>query len=154
MKGLFYRTVEEIGLEVPPHEVIKGMANLRAYLKEHENVFVKMSRYRGTMDTWKHKTYQQSLSYLDLLAVKLGPFQDLVTFYVLDEIKTDIEGGVDTYCIDGQWPKQVVLGYEKKNETYLRHGQANGGSAQSVHQSQRSHRARPRLLPVPAVLLY
>jgi hypothetical protein len=118
-KGLFYQTLEEIGLEVPPHEVIKGMTNLRTYLKENENLFVKISTFRGTCDTWKHKNYQQSLSYLDLLAVKLGPFQDLVTFYVLKEIKTDIEGGVDTYCIDGQWPKDVVLGYEAKNETYL-----------------------------------
>jgi len=119
LKGKFYRMLEEVGLEVPPHEEIVGMTNLRLYLKEHENVFVKMSKYRGTMDTWKHLNYQQSLSYLDLLACKLGPFQDLITFYVLEEIKTDIEGGVDTYCVDGQWPQDVVLGYEKKNETYL-----------------------------------
>lgn len=119
LKGKFYQTLVDVGLEVPKHEVKVGMANLRAYLMEHENVFVKMSRFRGTMDTWKHRTYAQSLCFLDLLACKLGPFQDLVTFYVLDEIKTDIEGGVDTYCIDGQWPKEVVLGYEKKNEVYL-----------------------------------
>lgn len=119
LKGKFYEMLEEVGLEVPEHEVIVGMENLRIYLKEHENVFVKMSKFRGTMDTWKHRHYQSSLSYLDMLAVKLGPFQDLVTFYVLQEIKTDIEGGIDTYCIDGQWPNDVVLGYEKKNETYL-----------------------------------
>ena len=118
-KGRFYAMLEEVGLEVPKHEVIVGMTNLRLYLKEHENVFVKMSKFRGTMDTWKHRNYQASQSYLNLLSVKLGPFQDLITFYVLDEIKTDIEGGVDTYCIDGQWPKEVVLGYEAKNETYL-----------------------------------
>lgn len=119
LKGKFYASLKEAGLEVPKYEAIKGMANLRAYLKENENVFVKISKYRGTMDTWKHKTYQQSQSYLDLLTCKLGPFQDEITFYVLDEIKTDIEGGIDTYCIDGQWPDEVVLGYENKNETYL-----------------------------------
>lgn len=119
MKGKFYDMLKEVGLEVPPHEKIVGLTNLRLYLKENDNVFVKISRFRGTMDTWKHRTYAQSLSYLDMLACKLGPFQDLVTFYVLDEIKTEIEGGIDTYCVDGQWPGEVVLGYEKKNEVYL-----------------------------------
>jgi hypothetical protein len=118
-KGTFYKMLDEIGLEVPPHETIRGLTNLRLYLKEHENVFVKFSNYRGTMDTWKHRTYQQSLSYLDLLACKLGPFQERIKFYVLHEIKTDIEGGIDTYCIDGRWPNEAILGYEKKNETYL-----------------------------------
>jgi hypothetical protein len=119
MKGKFYRTLEDIGLPVPPHEEIAGLSNLRAYLKEHDNVFVKISRFRGTMDTWKHRDYNQSLAYLDCLACKLGPFQDRIKFYVLDEIDTPTEGGIDTYCIDGQWPREAVLGYEKKNETYL-----------------------------------
>lgn len=118
-KGRFYKVLKEIGLEVPPHQEIKGMTNLRLYLQKHENVFVKISNYRGTMDTWKHNNYQRSLSYLDLLTCKLGPFQDDMTFYVLDEIDTPIEGGIDCYCIDGQWPSHAVLGYEKKNECYL-----------------------------------
>jgi len=119
MKGQFYDMLEEVGLAVPEYEEIVGMNNLRLYLMDHEDVFVKMSRFRGTMDTWHHVTYQQSLSYLDLLTVKLGPFQELVTFYVLQKIDTPIEGGVDSYCVDGQWPGMAVLGYEKKNETYL-----------------------------------
>jgi hypothetical protein len=119
MKGKFYKVLKSVDLPVPPHEEIVGMTNLRLYLKEHEDVFVKISRYRGTMDTWKHETYTKSLSYLDLLAVKLGPFQEEITFYVLQNIDTPIEGGIDTYNIDGQWPDQAVLGYEKKNECYL-----------------------------------
>jgi hypothetical protein len=119
MKGKFYDSLEEVGLTVPGHEKVRGMKNLRVYLKEHPDVFVKISRYRGTMDTWKHVDYTNSSAYLDMLAVKLGPFQDDILFYVIDKIDTPIEGGIDTYNIDGQWPGEAVLGYEKKNECYL-----------------------------------
>lgn len=118
-KGRFYDMLERIDLPVPPHEEIVGMTNLRLYLKENKDVFVKISRFRGTMDTWHHVDYQKSQSYLDLLTCKLGPFQDKMLFYVVHKIDTPIEGGIDTYCIDGQWPKDAVLGYEKKNECYL-----------------------------------
>ena len=118
-KGRFYDMLDRVGLAVPPHEVIVGITNLRLYLKEHDDVYVKISRYRGTMDTWNHVNYQKSRSYLDLLTCKLGPFQDKVTFYIIHKIETPIEGGIDTYCIDGKWPTEAVLGYEKKNECYL-----------------------------------
>jgi hypothetical protein len=119
MKGTFYDSLKEAGLEVPPHEEIMGMTALRKHLKERENVFIKMDKFRGTMDTWKHRNYLESRDYLDRLTCKLGPFQERILFYVLEEIKTPIEGGIDTYCIDGQWPQTAVLGYENKNETYL-----------------------------------
>lgn len=118
-KGQFYRTLEEIGLEVPEHEKIVGLDNLRDHLKEHEDLFIKISFYRETMDTWHHIDYAHSEGDLDRLAMKLGPFKNLITFYVIDPIKTEIEGGIDNYCIDGHWPDYAVLGYEKKDETYL-----------------------------------
>jgi hypothetical protein len=118
-KGRFYDMLQRVGLPVPNHEVIRGMTNLRIYLKENDDVYVKMSRFRGTMDTWHHVTYQKSQSFLDLLTCELGPFQDRKVFYVLENIDTPIEGGIDTYCIDGNWPEEAVLGYEKKDECYL-----------------------------------
>lgn len=118
-KGKFYRMLQEVGLPIPEYETVRGMKALREYLKEHDDVYVKISRYRGTMDTWHHVSYDFSRTYLDMLAIKLGPFQDEIPFYVIQKIDTPIEGGIDTYCVDGQWPKDAVLGYEKKNECYL-----------------------------------
>lgn len=119
LKGKFYRTLEMIDLPVVPHIEVLGLSSLRQHLKKHDDLYIKISKYRGTMDTWHHVDYAQSAGYLDTLAVKLGPFQNDMLFYVIDPIKTDIEGGVDTYCIDGQWPSHSVVGYEKKNESYL-----------------------------------
>lgn len=118
-KGKFYKALEEIGLEVPKHKRIRGLDALREHLKEHDDLFIKISFYRETMDTWHHIDYEHSEGILDVLACKLGPFKNEILFYVLDPIKTEIEGGIDNYCIDGLWPDHAVLGYEKKNETYL-----------------------------------
>jgi hypothetical protein len=45
--------MKEIGWPVSHYEVVKGMTNLRKYLKEHENVWVKISTYRGDFETFK-----------------------------------------------------------------------------------------------------
>lgn len=119
MKGLFYKTLEEVGLPVPPYEVISGFTKLDHYLKSTEDVFIKISKYRGTMETWHHANYDQSEPYLSWLRYKFGSFRELIKFYVIDKIDTEIEGGIDTYCIDGQWPNTAVIGYEQKNKTYL-----------------------------------
>lgn len=118
-KGRFYNVLSDIGLEVPPYEKIVGIDNLRAHLKEHDDLFIKISFFRETMDTWHHVDYAHSEGDLDRLAWKLGPFKNAIAFYVIDPIKTEIEGGIDNYCIDGQWPDHAVLGYEKKDECYL-----------------------------------
>lgn len=118
-KGRFYSTLEKVGLPVPAHKRIQGMSALRKYLQENDDKFVKISFFRETMDTWHHIDYEHSEGDLDNLACQLGPFKEDILFYVLDNIDTPIEGGIDNYCIDGQWPSYAVLGYEKKNESYL-----------------------------------
>lgn len=119
MKGVWYRKLKELGLKVPKHEVVKGLDNLRSVLMDRDNLYIKINRYRKTMDTWHHIDWAQSRLIVDDLAKKLGPMQDFINFYVLDPIDTDLEGGLDTFCIDGQWPKDVVMGYECKNKAYL-----------------------------------
>lgn len=118
-KGRFYRMLQNVGLEVPKHKEIRGLDKLRELLKEEDDLYIKISFFRETMDTWHHIDYAHSEGYLDVLACKLGPFKNEILFYVLNPIDTEIEGGIDNYCIDGKWPDYAVLGYEKKNETYL-----------------------------------
>jgi hypothetical protein len=46
----FKKEMEKVGLPVGPYQVIKGLDNLRLYLKEHKNVYVKISKFRGCFD--------------------------------------------------------------------------------------------------------
>lgn len=115
----FLDTVDMAGLPVPKWTVAKGLDELRAVLRENENKWIKLSKYRGTMETWHHATYKTSEPMLDQLAVKLGPLKNLLTFVIVDDIKTDIEVGYDGFSIDGKFPSLAVQGYEAKDEALL-----------------------------------
>jgi hypothetical protein len=51
--------------------------------------------------------------------MRFGPLQEAVTFYVQEPVETKIEAGSDTYNIHGQYPDEVIIGYEKKGESYF-----------------------------------
>lgn len=118
-RGKFLKTLDGLGLPVGAWDVVIGLSDLRKYLEDHEDVFVKISRYRGSMETWHHQNMRLSESILDQLAVKLGPCKDVVPFIVCDSIKTDLEVGYDGYCIDGQFPSIGVQGYEIKDKAFI-----------------------------------
>lgn len=120
-RGKWMDVCETVGLPMPPTEKISGLSKLRRYLDEHEGegLFVKISVFRGDMETWQAKTKQQTGYELDKLAMRLGPIQDHVTFYVQEPVDTQIEGGADTYNIHGRYPDKIVLGYENKDQAML-----------------------------------
>ena len=118
-RGLFLRVLEEIGLPVPRFEEVIGLTELRAVLHDREDVFLKMSRYRGSFETCHWRSWREDEGLLDAWAVKFGPLKDLMTFYVFDALVTDLELGVDTFCIDGKFPDQCLHGLEAKDKGYL-----------------------------------
>lgn len=115
----FLRTLERLKLDVAPYEIVTGLSALRDYLKANDDKFIKISRYRGLMETWHHATFETSRGQLDRLAVKCGPFQESIPFIVMDPIDTTIELGGDTHCVSGQWPSIMLQGYEWKDQGYL-----------------------------------
>lgn len=115
----FLETLKEIGLPCPKYEVVVGLESLRDNLKANEDRWIKISRWRGTMETWHHNTYEQSEPKLDKLSVKLGPIKNLVQFMVFEPVESDLEVGYDGYCIDGKFPSLAVQGYESKDRGYI-----------------------------------
>ncbi len=121
MRGQWLAQCKELGLPMPKTEVILGLSALRAHLVQHEGekLFIKISRFRGDMETWETKDKYQVQNKLDYLAMRFGPLQEAVTFYVQDPVETKIESGADSYNIHGQFPDEVIIGYEKKAESYF-----------------------------------
>lgn len=119
-RGEWIKACQKMGLPMPKTNEILGIRNLEAFFDKHEGTpfFVKISRWRGDMETWKAIERHQIRNKLDLLRMKFGPFQDKIKFYVQEMIKTDIESGADTYFV-GDFPDKIILGYEKKGESYL-----------------------------------
>ena len=105
----------KVGLPVQPWKKLVGVTALRAHLKSHENQFVKIDRFRGNFETFKSVSYELSEVKLDEIAHQLGGFQEMAEFVVEDEIPDAVEVGIDTFCIDGEWPSGALVGIEVKD---------------------------------------
>jgi hypothetical protein len=121
MRGKWLKECKDLNLPMPKTETVIGLINLRDYLKEHEGekLFVKISRFRGDMETWETKNRHQVSNKLAYLAMRFGPIGERMTFYVQQPVETKIESGSDTYNIHGAYPDEIILGYEKKGESYF-----------------------------------
>jgi hypothetical protein len=121
MRGQWIDVCKQSGLPFPKTEVVHGLTNLHLYLKDHihEKPFVKISRIRGDMETWQAKTIQFVQNKIDYYTAKWGPLKERLKFYVQQPVETKIESGADSYNIWGEYPDEVILGYERKAESYL-----------------------------------
>lgn len=128
----FHRVLAGLGLEVPPFYTVVGLEQLRAHLHDKEDKYIKISKYRGTMETTHWRNWDLDEGTLDWWAVKLGPAKNKVTFYVFDAIDTPLEIGGDTYNVRGQWPSLMLHGDEYKDQGYLGAVTARGDMPEQV----------------------
>jgi hypothetical protein len=115
----FMETLGALGLDVPEYSVARGVDELERLLKEKEDCYVKISRYRGDMETTHWREWAMDQGWLHWLRVNFGPTAEHIRFLIFDAIKTDLEIGADTYCVDGQWPNLMLNGIEGKDKCYL-----------------------------------
>lgn len=115
----FIKALEKRGFEVAKHTVITGLTQLRIHLVSEQDKYIKISKYRGSLETTHWRDWKHDEGLLDQWSVKFGPAKELIQFIVFDSIETDLEIGGDTYCIDGQYPEQMVNGFEWKDKGYF-----------------------------------
>jgi hypothetical protein len=113
------RWLKSKGLPVGPYQVVKGMAELRAYLKTHKDQFVKISKWRGTAESFKSESYKLIEPKLDVLENDLGAFKEILEFVVEEEIPDCVEVGIDAFFIDELQPQNVFAGIEQKDCAFL-----------------------------------
>ncbi len=113
---LLKKKQEQMALNVPKYKSIIGLDELRAFLKDHEDLFIKISQYRGVMETFHHLDYAHSQPILDHLSVLLGPLQNEFPFLVEWPIPDALELGFDGYSVDGNFPSIAIQGWEKKDK--------------------------------------
>lgn len=105
----------ELDMPVGKYAHVKGMANLREYLQEHDNVYVKCDQVRGTFETFHSKNYTLVEPKLDEIEWSLGRFKDLLEFTVEDALDDRVEFGTDAWTIDGAFPQKLISGLEIKD---------------------------------------
>jgi hypothetical protein len=111
--------VSKLGIPVGPYEVVIGFKDLRAYLKEHENQWVKINTTRGDCETFESKNYKLIEPKLDELEHQLGAKKYIMKFIVEEDLPDCVEVGYDGYCIDGMYPSKCMWGIEVKDKGYI-----------------------------------
>lgn len=115
----FLTILDTVGLDVPEYSVCVGLDELRSHLKDKEDQYIKISRYRFDMETHHWRNLKMDEGWLDSLAIRFGPLKNRIRFIVLPAIDADIEIGGDTYNVDGKWPSLMLNGVEGKDKSYL-----------------------------------
>ena len=112
---------EKQGLPVGPWKEIIGTVELRKFLKENKDWWVKICKWRGYFETFKSTNYTNIESVLDDKERKLGDFKYGSHFLVEQNLKKEgikvYEGGIDTWIVNGQHPSKLFYGMEIKDST-------------------------------------
>ena len=118
-RGVCKKLMEQEGLPVQPWKTIHGMKALRSHLQATPDQHVKIDRYRGNFETFFSQDYALVLPKLDEIAHNLGPLQEIAEFLVEDDLPDRVEVGLDTFCIDGDYPAHTLTGIEVKDLGYV-----------------------------------
>lgn len=115
----FKERQEALGMKVRPYKVIRGVNNLRVFLDDMPEAYVKISKYRGLTETYHHDDMAKTELWLENLTAQLGPLRDHLNFIVEEPIDAVVETGLDTFCVRGKYPKVAVQGIEAKDKGYI-----------------------------------
>lgn len=123
LKKLAFRHLqEELKMNVPEYEVVHGLEKLREYCQNPDKAdrWIKLTpQFRGNRETFHHVNYERTRILLDEMGLDFNIVQDVLTFICEKSIEANLEGGLDTYTVDGQHPKIAIQGYESKDECYF-----------------------------------
>src|SRR5215472_14367221 len=110
---------KNLAIDIGNYAVVTGTDELRDYLKTHNDVYMKLSAYRGDTETMHVPNFDAAEIQLDELDRNLGAKKKVMEFVVEDAINGALEVGWDGYVIDGRFPKNAILGVEMKDKAYV-----------------------------------
>jgi hypothetical protein len=118
-KWFFNEVLKKVGLSTVGLEKVTGVDALRAHLEKVEDKYVKVSYYRGAFETYHHVDMWDTETWLDDLTNRIGMKKNDMVFLIQDPIKSVMEIGYDGFNINGQHPRNCMMGIEGKDEWYI-----------------------------------
>lgn len=118
-RKLFKQELKNAVLPVAPTSFIKGVKNLKEFLRDKEDKWIKISYYRGEAETFHHIDFKHSELQLDQMIYTLGPLESELEFLVEDPIISVCEAGYDGWTINGEFSDNSICGFEIKNKAYV-----------------------------------
>ena len=108
-----------LGLPVQPCRRVVGIPALRELLAKEEDRWVKISGTRGDQESFHHVNLEMSEPVLRNIENQIGQLSRTMEFVVENPLEPAVELGIDTFCIDGEFPDDALQGIEVKDEGYV-----------------------------------
>lgn len=107
-------------LLVNKFEVFTDVDKLRAYLEKNEDIYIKISYWRGIKESFHHENWKESETWFYNLASKLGPFRHNFQEIIVEKpIKGKVEVGTDRFRTNKKFLNYGLQGIEVKNQVYI-----------------------------------
>jgi len=112
-------TMRALGLPVGECALVTGMDELKRYIEKNEDIYVKISGFRGLAETFHAYNMEAVEQKLHEVQLELGPLSKIFPFICEHKVESVVEAGYDGYCIGGKFPKTCLTGVEIKDQGYL-----------------------------------
>lgn len=116
----FLERLKALGLPCAKTHVAHGLKDMRDYLKVHDGktLFLK-NLHRGDFESKKFTSMAQIRPWLDDLVKRVGTASDTMEVLIQHKIDAVAEIGYDGFCIDGEYTKNCITGYEIKDICFV-----------------------------------
>ena len=111
--------LERLGLPVNKWWRIEGMSALRKFLQKQKDVWVKVNKWRGLVESFYVMDYDHANPILDDMEFRKGIDPEKIIFTVETPINDALEIGYDGFCVDGKFPEAWLSGIERKDRGYF-----------------------------------
>lgn len=110
--------IKSVGLPLVPSTRFVGLDALEDYLRENDNLWVKVSTFRGSVETFHHETWALTEKKVAALREDIGELAHIMEFIIEEDLPDEgfVEIGYDGWNVHGDWPKTAMMGYEIKGE--------------------------------------
>lgn len=113
------KVLRDIGVKTSASVKIKGVTELRKYLTENKDKYVKINAMRGDIESFYAKDIKSCEMIIDEIEAAFGPFKDEYEFIVEDTVHTDVEIGCDLIFNGNDYLKPYIYGYEVSKMAYI-----------------------------------
>lgn len=107
------------GLPVNRWWKLQGLGALRKFLQKQSDVWVKVNKWRGLVESFYVPSYDLVKPQLDDIEYCKGIDPEQIEFIAEEPINDAIEQGYDGISIDGKFPEAWLSGIEVKDKAYL-----------------------------------
>lgn len=110
--------LEASGLDVINQQEVEGVDELEKVLRSTKDKYIKVSTFRGDMESFHHVKWSSTEVWFEDLKRRLGPVGKTIRFLVQDPIQSAVEIGIDTFVQHGRFATPFALGIERKDAAY------------------------------------